>query len=129
MRAVVSPKPTQKPTKSRVKDCRTNAPTGDLTRRPPLLADAVDAVGARAGTTAFFTIAAMASGQLRHASYDASTTVIVYPVVGAPFAQQETGNQLVDLSTEAQLVRSDDVAKLAQQQLAAKGYTKLTLAG
>jgi Mrp family chromosome partitioning ATPase len=130
MRAVVSDETNAESPKEQGQGLSTNAPTGDLTKRPPLLADAVRRRWVLvAGTTAFFTLAAMASGQLRHASYDASTSVIVYPVAGAPFAQQATGNQLVDLSTEAQLVRSDAVAKLAQQTLARKGYTKLTEAG
>ncbi|MFL6238686.1 MAG: hypothetical protein ACJ735_04220 [Actinomycetes bacterium] len=74
-------------------------------------------------------LAGLAYGQLRHHSYDGQTTVIVYPVAGAPFSQQKTGNQLVDLSTEAQLVRSDAVARLAESKLAAMGYDQLTVAG
>src|SRR5436190_1071292 len=108
----------------------TTASTSDVSRRPPLLSDAVRRRWTLiAGVTAFCILAALAYGQVRHASYDAETTVIVYPVPGAPYSEQQTGNQLVDLSTEAQLVRSDGVARLAQQRLAAEGYDKLTIAG
>src|SRR3954451_15193875 len=97
----------------------TTASSSDVSRRPPLLSDAVRRRWFLiAGITAFCMLAALAYGQVRHASYDADTTVIVYAVPGAPYSQQQTGNQLVDLSTEAQLVRSDGVARLAQQRLA-----------
>ena len=104
--------------------------TNDLVRRPPLLADAVRRRWTLvAATTAFFILATLAYGQAKHSSYEANTTVIVYPIAGAPFSQQSTGNQLVDLSTEAQLVRSDAVARLAQVALVKEGYAKLTVGG
>jgi capsular polysaccharide biosynthesis protein/Mrp family chromosome partitioning ATPase len=71
----------------------------------------------------------LAFGQIRRTQYDAETTVVVYPVAGAAFNQQQTGNLLIDLSTEAQVVRSDDVANLANERLQAMGYDKLTVAG
>src|SRR4051794_9671695 len=105
-------------------------PSTDVSDRPPLFSDAVRRRWPLiAAITGFCMLGALAYGQVRHTSYDAETTVIVYPVVGAPFSDQQTGNQLVDLSTEAQLVRSDGVAQLAQQQLAKQGYQNLTAAG
>ena len=103
----------------------------DVSRRPPLLSDALRRRWLLvAAVTAFSILAALAYGQVRHASYEADTSVIVYPVEGSSFAQQQTGTALLnDLSTEAQVVRSDDVARLAQQQLVTKGYDKLTVAG
>src|SRR3954451_14490346 len=90
---------------------RSPAETGDLQWRPPLFAAAVRRRWPLiAGITALCVIAAIGLGQARHTSYVADSTVIVYPVAGTPFAQQSQGNQLVDLSTEAQIVRSDAVA-------------------
>jgi Mrp family chromosome partitioning ATPase/capsular polysaccharide biosynthesis protein len=107
-----------------------SAGTGDLRWRPPLLAAALRRRWTLiAGTTAICIITAVALGQAQRKSYVADTTVIVYPVAGTPYAQQSQGNQLVDLSTEAQVVRSDKVARLAQQQLVTEGYEKLTTAG
>jgi Mrp family chromosome partitioning ATPase/capsular polysaccharide biosynthesis protein len=102
-----------------------------VSRRPPLLSDALRRRWVLiAGVTAFCILAALAYGQVRHTSYEADTTVIVYPLAGTPFAQQSSGTQLFnDLSTEAQLVRSDPVSRLAQQQLTSMGYDKLTLGG
>src|SRR4051795_2921852 len=105
-------------------------PSTDVSDRPPLFSDAVRRRWPLiAAITGFCMLGALAYGQVRHTSYDADTTVIVYPVVGAPFSDQQTGNQLVDLSTEAQLVRSDGVAQLAQQRLESEGYSNLTIPG
>jgi succinoglycan biosynthesis transport protein ExoP len=102
----------------------------DSSHRPALL---IDAVKQRwrliAIITAFCIIAAVAYGQVRHKQYVAETKVIIYPVAGTPFFEQQTGSQLNDLLTEAQTVRSDEVANAANQLLQEKGYSKLTLGG
>jgi succinoglycan biosynthesis transport protein ExoP len=102
-----------------------------VSRRPPLLSDALRRRWLLvAAVIAFCILAALAYGQVRRSSYEADTSVVVYPVAGATFSQQQTGTALLDdLSTEAQVVRSDDVARLAQQLLTAKGYDKLTVGG
>src|SRR3954463_2541674 len=66
---------------------------------------------------------------LRTTTYDGATTVIVYAVPGNPFDKSSQNNLLVDMSTEAQVVRSDQVAALAVPILTAKGYSNVTIGG
>jgi succinoglycan biosynthesis transport protein ExoP len=49
--------------------------------------------------------------------YSASTTVLVNPLDGNPFATGTRGQNLANLGTEAELISSDAVARLAQETM------------
>ncbi|MDX6284916.1 MAG: hypothetical protein QOG53_401 [Frankiales bacterium] len=66
---------------------------------------------------------------LKTTTYDGQTTVLVNPIPGNPFNKQSQNNLLVDMSTEAQVVRSDAVARLALPLLTAQGYDNVTVGG
>jgi Mrp family chromosome partitioning ATPase/capsular polysaccharide biosynthesis protein len=101
-----------------------------MDRRPRLLADAfrrrwivvlvVAAIGGLAG---------IGFKLLRTTTYDGTTSVLIYAVAGNPFDKSSQNNLLVDMSTEAQLVRSDPVAKLAAPILTGLGYDNVTVGG
>jgi capsular polysaccharide biosynthesis protein/Mrp family chromosome partitioning ATPase len=105
-------------------------PTYDNDRRPRLLADAfrrrwiVVVVAALAGL-----LAGIGFKLLKTTTYDGQTSVLIHPIPGNPFHLQSQNNLLIDMSTEAQVVRSDDVARLAVPLLTAKGYTNVTVSG
>lgn len=57
--------------------------------------------------------------------FTATASVLVSPLEGNPYSPQGRGDDLINLETEAQLVQTDTVAKLAQQRL--KGGDLATL--
>ncbi len=50
--------------------------------------------------------------------HEATAVILLSPLLGNPFSPEASGDQLVDLATEAQLVRSDTVAGLVSEDLA-----------
>ncbi len=51
------------------------------------------------------------------APYKATATVLVSPLEGNPYSPDGRGDDLVNLQTEAQLVTTDRVSKIAGQKL------------
>lgn len=70
------------------------------------------------GIVTFITTAlAVTVGFLQGTSYTATTSVLVTPLEGNPYSPEGRGDDLINLETEAQLVTTDTVAKLAAGQL------------
>lgn len=61
--------------------------------------------------------AGVAAALVLPAPYQATATVLVSPLEGNPYSPDGRGDDLVNLQTEAQLVTTDRVAKIAQQKL------------
>ncbi|MFI0351474.1 Wzz/FepE/Etk N-terminal domain-containing protein [Actinomadura sp. 9N407] len=59
------------------------------------------------------------------AQYSANATVLVSPLEGNPYSPEGRGDDLVNLETEAQLVGTDAVARIAQQRLKGSDLGKL----
>ncbi|MCU1616352.1 MAG: lipopolysaccharide biosynthesis protein, partial [Frankiales bacterium] len=64
-------------------------------------------------------LAGLAAGFLMPASYKASASVLVAPLEGNPYSPIGRGDDIVNLGTEAQLVSTDAVAKMARDRLRA----------
>jgi polysaccharide biosynthesis transport protein len=79
--------------------------------RPTLLADAVRRHAVLIICAALLGLAlGLTVGLAKGAQYTASTAVLVNPLDGNPFFPSTRGEQLINMLTEAQLVRSDAVA-------------------
>jgi polysaccharide biosynthesis transport protein len=61
--------------------------------------------------------AGAAVGEVRPATYTATASVLVNPVEGSSYAPQDEEDSLTSLETEAQIVRSDAVTRLALARL------------
>jgi Mrp family chromosome partitioning ATPase/uncharacterized protein involved in exopolysaccharide biosynthesis len=61
--------------------------------------------------------AGVAAALVLPAPYQATATVLVSPLQGNPYSPDGRGDDLVNLQTEAQLVATDRVAKIAEQKL------------
>jgi capsular polysaccharide biosynthesis protein len=55
-------------------------------------------------------------GQRMSTVHVANATILVNPLDGNPFSTQGSGDDLENLETEAQLIRSDDVARMVQRR-------------
>lgn len=86
---------------------RASAPGG----RPLTIALALVVAGA-------LSAAGSAWGHRQDAIHEATAVILVNPLVGSPFSPDNTRDALVNLQTEAQLVTSDAVARLVDEQLA-----------
>jgi len=64
-------------------------------------------------------VAGLVVGYLLPASYTATATVLVTPLEGNPYSPVGRGDDIVNLGTEAQLVGTDAVARLARGRLRA----------
>jgi capsular polysaccharide biosynthesis protein/Mrp family chromosome partitioning ATPase len=105
-------------------------PTYDNATRPRLLADAFRRRWLVVAVAAFIGLLAGAGFKLlKTTTYDGQTSVLIHPIPGNPFHLQSQNNLLIDMSTEAQVVRSDAVARLVVPILTAKGYTNVTVSG
>ncbi len=65
----------------------------------------------------------------RPVSYSSTATILVNPLEGNPFTPSGRGEQLINLETEAQLVRTDAVAELAKAEVGASVDTLALLDG
>jgi polysaccharide biosynthesis transport protein len=72
----------------------------------------VRAVLATFAIVALLTAAGAAWGDRRAQVHEASALILLNPLVGSPFSPENTRDSLVNLETEAQLVRSDAVARM-----------------
>lgn len=68
-------------------------------------------------------------GMQRHQVHEARAEVLVAPLVGNPFSPEAGGDDLVKLTTEAELVTSDAVARLAARRLPGRPAVAQMLAG
>lgn len=57
------------------------------------------------------------AGHQRHQELDARAAVLITPLLGNPFSPEVSGDQLVNLTTEAQLVTSDAVGQFVSDGL------------
>jgi polysaccharide biosynthesis transport protein len=64
-----------------------------------------------------------------HRPHEASATVLVNPLVGNPFSPTGTGEDLLNLESEAQLVASDRVARAVADDLGSTGDPRDLLGG
>jgi succinoglycan biosynthesis transport protein ExoP len=62
-------------------------------------------------------MAGLAGGFLMPTSYSASAVVLVTPLEGNPYSPVGRGDDIINLGTEAQLVTTDAVAKMAHDRL------------
>jgi polysaccharide biosynthesis transport protein len=75
-------------------------------------------------------IGALAGGWVGlHRPHEASATVLVNPLVGNPFSPTGTGEDLLNLESEAQLVSSDRVARAVAEDIDATGDPRDLLGG
>ena len=57
-------------------------------------------------------------GSQRTNEHDAESVILISPLLGNPFTPEATGDNLVNLTTEAELVASDPVAQLVSDKMA-----------
>ncbi|GAA1582307.1 hypothetical protein GCM10009678_76320 [Actinomadura kijaniata] len=65
------------------------------------------------------TIVGLTAGLLTSTLYTATATTLVAPLEGNPYSPQGRGDDLLNLETEAQLVKTDAVAKMVRDRLKA----------
>ncbi|SEG46853.1 Chromosome partitioning ATPase, Mrp family, contains Fe-S cluster [Thermomonospora echinospora] len=66
--------------------------------------------------------AGLGFGVLTSNTYTASAAVLVNPLEGNPYSPQGRGDDLLNLETEAQLVKTDGVAQLARTRMRSTSY-------